>query len=31
VRRQNVAAQVGRTRKTGMEVVQIKDGAGISE
>ena len=31
VRRQNVAAQVGRTPKTGMEVVQIKDGAGISE
>jgi NADH-quinone oxidoreductase subunit J len=31
VRRQNIAAQVGRTRKTGMEVVQIKDGAGISE
>jgi NADH-quinone oxidoreductase subunit J len=31
VRRQNIAAQVGRTPKTGMEVVQIKDGAGISE
>ena len=31
VRRQNIAAQVGRTRKTGMDVVSIKDGAGISE
>jgi NADH-quinone oxidoreductase subunit J len=31
VRRQSIAAQVGRTPKTGMEVVQIKDGAGISE
>ena len=31
VRRQNVAAQVGRTPKTGMDVVSIKDGAGIPE
>ena len=31
VRRQNIAAQVGRTRKTGMEIVSIKDGAGIPE
>jgi NADH-quinone oxidoreductase subunit J len=31
VKRQNVAAQVGRTPKTGMEIVQIKDGAGIPE
>jgi NADH-quinone oxidoreductase subunit J len=31
VRRQNIAAQVGRTRKTGMEVVSIKAGEGIPE
>jgi NADH-quinone oxidoreductase subunit J len=31
VRRQNVSAQTGRTPKTGMEIVQIKDGAGIPE
>ena len=31
VRKQNIAAQVGRTRKTGMEVVQIKVGEGIPE
>jgi NADH-quinone oxidoreductase subunit J len=31
VRRQNIAAQVGRTPKSGMEIVQIEDGAGISE
>jgi NADH-quinone oxidoreductase subunit J len=31
VRRQNIAAQVARTPKTGMEVVSIKDGAGIPE
>jgi len=31
VRRQNVHAQVNRTPKTGMDVVQIKDGAGIPE
>ncbi len=31
VRRQNVAAQTGRTPKTGMDIVQIKDGAGIPE
>ena len=31
VKRQNIAAQVGRTPKSGMEIVQIKDGAGIPE
>ncbi len=31
VRRQNIARQVGRTRKTGMEVVSIKAGEGIPE
>jgi NADH-quinone oxidoreductase subunit J len=31
VRRQNIAAQVGRTPATGMRVVQIKPGEGISE
>jgi NADH-quinone oxidoreductase subunit J len=31
VRRQNIAAQVGRTPKTGMDIVQIQDGAGIPE
>lgn len=31
VRRQNIAAQVGRTPATGMEIVSIKDGAGIPE
>ena len=31
VRRQNIAAQVGRTPKTGMRVVQIKPGEGVSE
>jgi NADH-quinone oxidoreductase subunit J len=31
VKRQNIAAQVGRTPKTGMDIVQIKDGAGIPE
>ena len=31
VRRQNIAKQVARNRKTGMDVVTIKDGAGISE
>jgi NADH-quinone oxidoreductase subunit J len=31
VRKQNIAAQVGRTRKTGMEVVTLKPGEGISE
>ena len=31
VRKQNVAKQVGRTRKTGLEVVTIKAGEGIPE
>ena len=31
VKRQNIAAQVGRTPKSGMEIVHIEDGAGISE
>ncbi len=31
VKRQNIAAQVGRTPQTGMTIVQIKDGAGIPE
>ena len=31
VRRQNIAKQVARTPKTGMEIVHIEDGAGISE
>ena len=31
VRRQNIAKQVARTPKSGMEIVQIKDGAGIGE
>ncbi len=31
VKRQNIAAQVGRTPAKGMEIVQIKDGAGIPE
>ncbi len=31
VKRQNIAAQVARTPKTGMTIVQIKDGAGIPE
>ena len=31
VRRQSVSAQVGRTRATGMAVVQIKSGEGVSE
>ena len=31
VRRQNIARQVGRTRKTGMQVVSIKSGEGIPE
>jgi NADH-quinone oxidoreductase subunit J len=31
VKRQNIAAQVGRTPKSGMEIVQIEDGAGIPE
>ncbi len=31
VRRQNIARQVGRTRKTGMQVVTIKSGEGIPE
>jgi NADH-quinone oxidoreductase subunit J len=31
VRRQNIGAQVGRTRKTGMQIVSIKAGEGISE
>ena len=31
VRKQNIAAQVARNPKTGMEVVSIKDGAGIPE
>ena len=31
VRRQNIAAQVGRTRKTGMDVVSVKPGEGIPE
>ena len=31
VRRQNVAKQVARTRKTGMDVVSVKSGEGIPE
>jgi NADH-quinone oxidoreductase subunit J len=31
VRRQSVSKQVARTRKTGMQVVQIKSGDGVSE
>jgi NADH-quinone oxidoreductase subunit J len=31
VRRQSVSRQVGRTRKTGLEVVQIRSGEGVSE
>jgi NADH-quinone oxidoreductase subunit J len=31
VKRQNIAAQVARNPKTGMTIVQIKDGAGIPE
>jgi NADH-quinone oxidoreductase subunit J len=31
VRRQNIADQVARTPKTGMEIVQIKSGEGLSE
>jgi NADH-quinone oxidoreductase subunit J len=31
VRRQNVSRQVGRTRETGMAVVQIKSGEGVPE
>ena len=31
VRRQNIAKQVARTRKTGMDVVSVKTGEGIPE
>jgi NADH-quinone oxidoreductase subunit J len=31
VRRQNIAKQVARTPKTGMTIVQIKPGEGVSE
>jgi NADH-quinone oxidoreductase subunit J len=31
VRRQNIAKQVARTRKTGMDVVRVKAGEGIPE
>ena len=31
VRRQNISQQVARTPATGMEVVQIKSGAGVPE
>jgi NADH-quinone oxidoreductase subunit J len=31
VKRQNIGAQVARTPKTGMRIVQIKSGAGVEE
>jgi NADH-quinone oxidoreductase subunit J len=31
IRRQNVSRQVARNRQSGMEVVQIKSGEGVSE